>query len=143
MSCFYGYKAINATQKTVNKMSNPINNTVFDSRDLREYLEELEDEMVDLYNEYIEDIGEEEEIDTIDEVDFDEEGFIQYADSAEIEHYENVRDFVEELESYGDFDHGETIIHEDYFTDYSKELCEDLGEVSKDLPWYISNHPRS
>ena len=77
MSCFYGYKAINATQKTVNKMSNPINNTVFDSRDLREYLEELEDEMVDLYNEYIEDIGEEEEIDTIDEVDFDEEGFIQ------------------------------------------------------------------
>lgn len=34
----------------------------------------------------------------------------------------------------------EYLIAEDYFTAYSKQLCEDLGDLPSDLPWYISNH---
>lgn len=32
-----------------------------------------------------------------------------------------------------------TLIEEDSFEDYCQELCEDIGDISKDLPWYIKD----
>ncbi len=72
-------------------MKNPICNTVFDSRDLIEYKEFLEAEMVSNFNIVIDEINEESESQredayTIFDVDFTLEEFKeQYSD--EIEHY--------------------------------------------------------
>lgn len=120
-------------------MNNPINLTVFDSRDLIEYKEELEQGLIDSYNDFIKEThnGEKEEAYCIDDLDMD---LVRQYFQEDYEDYVNVRDFCEELEGYGDFQHGETIIHEDYFTEYCEELCEDIGHVSRDLPWYIANH---
>ena len=129
-------------------MNNPINLTVFDSRDLVEYKEYLEEELTNDWNDWQEEhLNDEFKADDAEEVikfaeNLQNNGSNDFLSSwySEIEHYENVRDFCEELEGYGDFQHGETIIHEDYFTEYCEELCEDIGHVSRDLPWYIANH---
>lgn len=128
-------------------MSNPINSDVFDSRDLIEYKTELEQEILDTYMEWAENHNEnieddEDELDiplTFDEVDIDEEDFTSTCSDL-IEEYEGIRDFVEELEGYGDFDHGETLIHEDYFEEYCKQLCQDCGYIPSDLPAFIENN---
>lgn len=33
-------------------------------------------------------------------------------------------------ENYGDWMHGETLIHEDYFTKYAQQLAEDCGDIN-------------
>ena len=33
--------------------------------------------------------------------------------------------------------HGETLIPEDEFVDYCEELCKDIGDVPREIPWYI------
>lgn len=127
-------------------MNNPIDSTSpFDSRDLIEYKEYLEEEIVNYYNEYLEDYNlnvdedeQEEEINTFDEIVL-LDGFVERFKS-EYEHCESVIAFCEELGGSADFVHGETIISEDYFTEYSEELCKEIGEISSDLPWYIANH---
>ena len=35
---------------------------------------------------------------------------------------------------------GEVLVNENYFTEYCKELCEDIGAVPKELSWYIENN---
>ena len=37
--------------------------------------------------------------------------------------------------SAGDWEHGATLIREDYFETYAQELAEDIGAVPKDLSW--------
>lgn len=45
---------------------------------------------------------------------------------------------AEEAEQYADdWQHGETLIRDSYFTDYAQELCEDIGDIPKNLPPYI------
>ena len=39
-----------------------------------------------------------------------------------------------------EWEYGEVLISENYFTEYCKELCEDIGDVPKDLPWYIESN---
>jgi hypothetical protein len=39
-----------------------------------------------------------------------------------------------------DWTYGETLIRESYFTEYAEELCKEIGEIPKELPWYIANH---
>ena len=31
-----------------------------------------------------------------------------------------------------------TLIHEDYFVEYTEELCKDIGYISEDFPWWIT-----
>lgn len=114
-------------------MTNPINNSVFDSRDLIEYKEYLESELIDLWNE----LDEDRDASDIDEVDLNE--LFEHHD-VEVDDYRDIAAFVEELEGYGDFEYGETIIHEDYFTEYCEDLVEDIGYISKDLPGFIRNN---
>jgi len=102
-------------------MQSPVNNSVFDSRDLIEYRDFLASELVDNFNTIlIEENEEAEEISDISEVDFENEAFSEMY-SEEIEEYEQVNDFCEELSNYAaDFEHGESIIHSDYFEDYAR-----------------------
>jgi chromosome segregation ATPase len=59
--------------------------------------------------------------------------------------YEDIREELEMLEALAeegeqyseDWKYGATLIRENYFTDYCKELCEDIGDIPKDLPPYI------
>ena len=116
-------------------MENPINSTVFDSRDLYEYLESLSEELLSDYNNFLEE--ENKQSDSIDEVDLHlTEFYNQYCEK--IDHYESVKAFYDELaDCSSDFTYGETIIAEDYFEDYCEELLEDLGYLPKDFPSWI------
>lgn len=56
-------------------------------------------------------------------------------DAAELAALESV---AQQGEGYAaDWHHGETLIHDDYFTRYAMELLADCGELPKDFPWYI------
>lgn len=49
-----------------------------------------------------------------------------------------LKSLAEQAEGYAaDWHHGETLIRESYFTEYAQELCEDIGDLPKDLPHYI------
>lgn len=46
---------------------------------------------------------------------------------------------LEEMEQSGipDWHDGETLIHERHFTDYCRDLVDDIGDLPRDLPHYI------
>lgn len=119
-------------------MNNPIDNTgIFDSRDLIEYRDYLLDELIEEANDEFE-----QDFETFEEV----QEYINSVDEPEcyllddqIEEFESVRDFCDEL-NYGDFQYGEAIISEDYFTEYAEELVKDCGYLHNDLPSWIENN---
>lgn len=37
-----------------------------------------------------------------------------------------------------DWEYGETLIHDSYFTEYAQELAEDIGAISSDAAWPLS-----
>lgn len=129
-------------------MNNPIDTRgSFDSRDLIEYKEYLEDEIYNNYISWVEDCNEYKEEDAEDleipenfeSIEFlDEEVFTQTCEDL-LKEYNNIVDFCDELD-YGDFEYGETIISEEYFTEYCEDLVEQCGYISKDLPSFISNN---
>lgn len=44
----------------------------------------------------------------------------------------------EEAEGSPDWQYGETLIRDDYFEDYARELAEDIGAVNPDAAWPLS-----
>lgn len=45
---------------------------------------------------------------------------------------------AKEAEGYADdWTHGVTLIHDDYFTDYAREMLEDCGTIPRDLPTWV------
>ena len=56
------------------------------------------------------------------------------AEKAELEELEEIESEV------GSFRDGETMIPEDEFTDYCREMLEDIGDLPKNLPAYIENN---
>jgi hypothetical protein len=89
---------------------------VIDSRDVIARFEELQSE-----REMLED-----DIDKVDEWD-DDNG----------EEFKNLKDLIEECEGCGDWEHGETLIHRNYWVEYCQQLLEDIGYMPKDLPSWI------
>lgn len=139
-------------------MSN-INNTedLLDSRDIIERIEELESEQDSYVEEYEEakeeadELGEPTErltnaINALseywgcnpEEVDDWVAGFRNPADeyNGDEELY-HLKKLADQLEGYGDWEHGETLIRYDYFTEYVEDLLKDCGDLPKDIPWYI------
>ena len=120
---------------------------IFDSRDLKGYREELEQEILDNYivwaenhNDQCEDGQEIEVPDTYEEIEFiEEEAFIMTCEDT-IEELKCIVDFIRELEGYGDFQYGATIIPEHQFEEYQKDFCEEIGVIPNDLPSYIANN---
>ena len=39
-----------------------------------------------------------------------------------------------------EWEDGEVLINENCFTEYCKELCEDMGDMPENLPWYIESN---
>jgi len=58
-----------------------------------------------------------------------------------IEEYEELAtltELAEQGDNYApDWSYGETLIHEDHFTKYSKQLCEDTEVLDRDTPTFI------
>ena len=48
-----------------------------------------------------------------------------------------LRDLMEEAGSSPDWEYGESLIRDSYFTEYAQQLLEDCGELPPDLPSYI------
>ena len=121
-----------------------ISNTedIIDSRDVIKEIEELEGEIESL-KEYAD-----EAITAFLEADADDqddaagdrddalEAVIEW-ESENLEYLTDLKNLASEGGGCEDWVHGATLINEDYFTDYCKELCEDIGELPRDLPGYI------
>lgn len=125
-------------------MKNPINNSVFDSRDLIEYKDELAEDLLNSYNEFMqelhdndEELGEWEDVEDVDDL---KNAEFESVYQTEIEEFTEVKNFCDELENYGDFTYGEVIICEDYWEEYCEEMCKDCGYLSDKLPSFISNN---
>ena len=129
-------------------MNNPINNQVFDTRDLIEYREHLESEILESYIEWAEshnehcDEGQEIGIPTsFDDIEFLNEEVFTNTCHTEIEEYDAIKEFCDELEACApDYQYGEAVIHEDYFTEYSTDLVKDCGYIPNELPAFIENN---
>lgn len=62
-------------------------------------------------------------------------------DSDEADELKALRGLADGGESAAsDWRHGETLIREDYFEEYCRDLVADLGDLPKDLPGYIENN---
>lgn len=126
---------------------------VFDSRDLIERLEELKEERESL-REAIEDAQEVvSQTYTAREENPNEQTVAAHHEAMEDERKareelsEWDKDYKEELDElerindecsgYGDWEHGEAMISEDYFEDYAQELAEELGAVGKNSSWIV------
>ena len=117
---------------------------ITDTRDLRDRLDELkakQDEIQNKKNElaelnnYVPDEDEQEEHD--EEV----EKLKEEIEDLESDFDEDEQEELAELEAMEseipEWRHGETLIPEGCFVDYCEELCKDIGDMPRDMPWYI------
>ena len=115
-----------------------ISNTqdIIDSREVIDRITELESALEDVY------AGEDGKIDdfeewlqTITDAEHEDHEFRAEADELII-----LRNLAEECSCCPDWEYGVGLIHEDYFVKYCEELCQEIGDVPKDLPWYIESN---
>lgn len=43
----------------------------------------------------------------------------------------------EQCEDYGDWRHGETLVAWSYWEEYVRQMCEDIGDIPRNIPDYI------
>ena len=95
-----------------------VNNSqdVLDSREVIERIEALESEVEDAE-------ADEQTAGTVDDLK---------------EELAALKALAEEAQGYSeDWRHGTALIRDTYFTEYVEELCKDVGDVPKEIPWYI------
>lgn len=56
-------------------------------------------------------------------------------DEDELTELKALQALAEQCEGCGDWEYGESLINEDYFEDYARELAEDIGAIEKDSKW--------
>ena len=109
-------------------MKNMFDETI-DSRELVSRLEVLTDERETLFDAMKEAKGKAKKAAAIE--------FNEWVDDYE-EEWEDLKAINEEGESLtSEWIHGETLIREDYFSQYVQEMLEDCGDIPSDLPHYI------
>lgn len=118
---------------------------VIDSRDVIARIEELESERQTL----IDEIEEAEEALGAIDCDNEEEAYVgaeetlqdakgalvEWDASEEAEELAALKALEEEASSSPDWEYGETLIHEDYFTKYIEELIDDCYEMPKEMKY--------
>jgi hypothetical protein len=99
---------------------------ILDTRDLAKELRDLEDERDTLEDAIAEAEGEE------------KEEAEQEMREWEEENGERLEELMTASESVGgEWGDGVSLIPEDEFEDYCRELLADIGDLPKDIPWYI------
>jgi hypothetical protein len=109
------------TTATTTRTPDEITNSqdIIDSRDVIARIEYLEGEL----------LNEDGELDT----DTEDEDYRDMA--AELR---NLQELQSEAEGYtSDWQYGSTLIRDSYFTEYTEDLCKDIGDVPREIPWYI------
>ena len=107
-------------------------NTI-DSRDVIARIEELKDIQEALSSAIREAHG-------VEDIEAAKNAFVDWQDSEEYTELEHLRALQDQAEYSPDWNHGETLINESYFTDYIEELITDCYELPKELnsgdwPW--------
>ena len=114
---------------------------VLDSREIIDRKDELLKDYVPMYNRHLTTLKP--EADELDESDAtDSEEFLQWlkdwSDNDEDgQELIALIELCEECEGYSDWSYGETLIREDYFTEYAEQTLIDCGYIPKDLPSWI------
>ena len=107
------------------------------TRDLVEERDELKGQILDNFNETFN--AELDDFDEIDEasenIDEDERDNFKTYWEDEYQHIEAINEIEDEVG--GEFEYGCTLIEEDDFEDYVRELLVDRGYISKDLPTWM------
>jgi hypothetical protein len=106
-----------------------------DTRDLIEKRDELKQQILDSFLETFEHY--EDQTECFEDILFEEEEIQNWKEDwldeiAEICEIEKIED---ELSS--EFEYGVTLVHEDYFEEYTEELLIECGYISKDFPSWI------
>lgn len=109
-----------------------------DSRDIIRRIEELEEGFIDYTNDQIKDVDD--WATSIDDPRV-QETMKNSDDQSDQEELAALKELASQAEGYGDWDHGETLILEEYFHEYIKQLVEDTSDVDlKNLPSYIADN---
>jgi hypothetical protein len=109
-----------------------------DTRDLQTEREDLKQQILESFLEsfpHYEDMT-----DTFEDIRFEEEEIESWKEDwfTELEVIEAINDLENSVGS--EWSYGVTLINEDDFEDYCKELIEEIGDLPSDLPSYISNN---
>ena len=115
--------------KNVIEISN--SDDILDSRDIIARIEELESIREDLKSEID---------DTNAEIVEARKALKEFDESDDGEELTILKKLEEEASGSPDWIYGETLIRDSYFSEYAEELCKDIGDIPKELPWYIANH---
>jgi hypothetical protein len=113
-------------------------NTI-DTRDLIERRDELKQDVLDSFKDTFEHYAD--DTDDFEYILWDEEEIQSWREDwyKELEEIEDIDDLENEIDN-GEFDYGITLIPEDYFVEYCKDLVSDIGDLPRDLPFYIENN---
>ena len=115
---------------------------IIDTRDLNERLEELSElkdgieylygVIDDLENNLDEDdVSYTDNLEDLEDATYELNDLLAEFDTEEYEALCKMRDEIPEWE------HGNTLIHSDYFTEYAIDMLKDCGDLPQDIPWYI------
>jgi hypothetical protein len=112
---------------------------MLDTRDLIERRDELKQDILDSFKDTFEHYAD--DTDYFEEILLDEEEIQSWKEdwSDELQEIEDIDDLEDEINN-GEFDYGTTLIPEDYFVEYCKDLVSDIGDLPRDLPSYIENN---
>jgi hypothetical protein len=114
---------------------------IWDVRDLIELFESLESELVDVFNNQLEDEQEDEKA-----LDGEDSDFLNWVEDCQLEEaieYRAIKEVLEELKGSGGDEQWRgdwypcTMIAEDYFTAYCQDLVSDIGDMPREIPSYI------
>ena len=105
---------------------------VIDSRDVIGRIEELEEERQDLVDTLFS-----YEEDGDDKAAFEAKDTLAEWDADNADELKALKDLANEAGSSPDWEYGESLIRDSYFTEYAQQLLEDCGELPPDLPSYI------
>lgn len=100
-----------------------LSGSTFDSRQIIERIDEIENENVNDDGDIVFDLG------AVDD-------YVRFKAEDESAEYAKLKAIAEEGEGYApDWKYGVTFIRDDYFEDYARELAEDIGAIDRDAAW--------
>lgn len=118
-------------------MNRTIDNTqdILDSRDIIARIEELESELMDARDHYGVLWDEDDEKQSQCSRDqYVADSMAEYH-ADEIAELASLKHLAEQAESSSDWIYGEALIRESYFTDYARDLAEDIGAIDENATW--------
>lgn len=108
---------------------------VLDSRDIVARFELLEEEHQDLLERL--EASTEADPDCGIDGDNDEQQELDDWEDEYLPELEGLRSLIDDCDGYSDWKYGLSLINEDYFVEYCKDMLVDCGDLPRDIPWYI------